>query len=160
MNDFDKNLIEQLQNTELNTLNYVSTERKNLLRLRTNLLTVLYNYDDEVKEYFYKDRLSIIKQILGELSVTLDYLKGIAEYNNLDINHIDMLIEVCDSVYELEILINRIQEDKKINLSSRVSNFLSKPHCLILRLEMLNAEIESVYLSEDDDDYLDINEEE
>lgn len=159
MNEFDKHMIEKLQNTELNTLNYVSTERKSLLRLRNNLLNVLYYYDNEVKEYFYQDRVSIIKQIISELSVTLDYLKGITEYNNLDIHYVDMLIEVCDSVYELKLLVDRIQNEKKINLSSRVSNFLNKPHRLILRLEMLNAEIECFYLFDDDieEDYLDFN---
>ncbi|MGK0555229.1 hypothetical protein [Macrococcus capreoli] len=161
MNEFDKQMIERLQNTELNTLNYISAERKNLLRLRINLLSVLNDYDNEVKEYFYNDRVSISKKIISELSITLNYLKGVSEHQKLDINYIDLLIQAYDIVYELESLIDRIQEEKKINLSNRVSNFLIKPHRLIFILEMLNAEIECYYILDDEDeedDYLDFNE--
>ncbi|QNR09112.1 hypothetical protein [Macrococcoides canis] len=152
MNEFDKQLIEELKNIELNSLSTVSNERRNLLRLREYLICILDRYEHELQDFSFENRLAMSERIINELNLELNYLKVITDYKSIDIEYIAMLIEISDITYELSTLIDNIKNNKKINLSSRVSNFLRKPHRLILRIEMLNAELESIYLFEDDDE--------
>lgn len=152
MNEFDKHLIQELKEIEHNSLNTVSNERRNLLRLREYLICMLDSYEHEIKDYNYENKLVMSERVINELSLELNYLRGITDYKSIEIEYIAMLIEISDIIYELIELINNIKENKRINLSVRVSNFLRKPHRLILRIEMLNAELESIYLFEDDDE--------
>ncbi|WP_419744175.1 hypothetical protein ACN5ZK_13575 (plasmid) [Macrococcoides bohemicum] len=152
MNEFDRHMIQELKEIEHSSLNTVSNERRNLLRLREYLICMLDSYEHELKDYNYENRLAMSERIINELNLELNYLKGITDYKSIEIEYIAMLIEISDITYELTELINNIKENKKINLSGRVSNFLRKPHRLILRIEILNAELESIYLFEDDDE--------
>lgn len=152
MNEFDKLLIKNLKNVEFNSLNTISNERRNLLRLREYLIHLLDSYEQELKDYNYENKLEMSERVIDELNLELNYLRDITDYKSIEIEYIAMLIEISDITYELSILMDNIKSDKKINLSSRVSNFLRKPHRLILRIELLNAELESIYLFEDDDD--------
>lgn len=155
MNEFDKLLIKDLKNVEFNSLNTISNERRNLLRLREYLIQLLDSYEQELKDYNYENKLEMSERVINELNLELNYLRDITDYKSIEIEYIAMLIEISDIIYELSILIDNIKSDKKINLSSRVSNFLRKPHRLILRIEMLNAELESIYLFEDDGEFED-----
>lgn len=152
MNEFDKLLIKDLKNVEFNSLNTISNERRNLLRLREYLIHLLDSYEQELKDYNYENKLEMSERVINELNLELNYLKGITDYKSIEIEYIAMLIEISDITYELSTLIDNIKNNKKINLSARVSNFLRKPHRLILRIEILNAELESIYLFEDDDE--------
>lgn len=152
MNEFDKHMIKELKEIELNSLNTVSNERRNLLRLREYLIRLLDSYELEIKDYNYENRLYMSERIINELNLELNYLKGITDYKSMEIEYIAMLIEVFDVIYELESLVDNIKHNKMINLSSRVCHFIRKPHRIILKLEMLNAELEFIYLFEDDDE--------
>ena len=155
MNEFDKLLIKDLKNVEFNSISTISNERRNLLRLREYLIQLLDSYEKELKDYNYENRLEMSERIISELNLELNYLKGITDYKSIEIEYIAMLIEISDIIYELTELINNIKENKRINLSARVSNFLRKPHRLILRIEILNAELESIYLFEDEEEFED-----
>lgn len=153
MNEFDKLLIKDLKNVEFNSISTISNERRNLLRLREYLIQLLDSYEKELKDYNYENKLEMSERVINELNLELNYLRGITDYKSIEIEYIAMLIEISDITYELSILIDNIKSDKKINLSSKVSNFLRKPHRLILRIELLNAELESIYLFEDDEEF-------
>lgn len=152
MNEFDKLLIKDLKNVEFNSLNTISNERRNLLRLREYLIHLLDSYEQELKDYNYENKLEMSERVINELNLELNYLKGITDYKSIEIEYIAMLIETFDIIYELESLVDNIKQNKVINLSARVSNFLRKPHRMVLKLEMLNAELESIYLFEDGDE--------
>ncbi len=153
MNEFDKYMIKELKSIEQNSLNTISNERRNLLRLRQYLIELLDSY--ELKDYNYENRLAMSERIINELNLELNYLRGITDYKSIEIEYIAMLIEISDITHELTVLIDNIKSNKIINLSTRISNFLRKPHRLILRIETLNAELESIYLFEDEEEFED-----